>query len=74
MEKKEAEVTVHDGQCALCAHFGTHDGAMKELGKVRKTHRASLGLVKECEHPTHAPLHLKVNATSGCDGFTPAPM
>jgi hypothetical protein len=23
----------------------------------------------ECGHPKHAPLHLKVTAISGCDGF-----
>ena len=67
---EQNEVPVKEGQCGLCAHFGKdHDERL--LMKVRKTHTASLNLIEECDHPMHAPLHLRVNAVSGCDGFTP---
>ena len=64
---------VHEGQCGLCAHFGEdHAGDHDQLLQIRTKHEAPETLVDECGHPRHAPLHLKVTAISGCDGFEPA--
>lgn len=65
-------LTVHDGQCGLCAHFGEDHANKPVLVSIRTKHRASEKLVDDCGHPKHAVLHLKVSATSGCDGFKPA--
>ena len=64
--------TVSDGQCGLCAHFGEHHGQATELLQIRTRQQAPESYLDECGHPRHAPLHLKVTAVSGCDGFTPA--
>lgn len=67
-------VSVHEGQCGLCTHFGeTHQGE-QELMQIRQSHNAPENLVDECDHPKHAALHLKVTPISGCDGFEPAPL
>ena len=67
-------IAVNDGQCGLCAHFGEHQATDAAIVQVRTTHKAPETLVEECEHPKLAALHLKVTATSGCDGFVAAPM
>jgi hypothetical protein len=65
-------ISVHDGQCGLCVHFGeTHADAQK-LIQIRASQQAPEDLVDECDHPRHAALHLMVTPISGCDGFTPA--
>lgn len=69
---KNQDVVIHEGQCGLCIHFAEHHKSSEpELLKIRKTKRASSGFIEECGHPAHAALHLKVNPTSGCDGFAP---
>ena len=65
-------LAVHDGQCGLCAHFGEHHAQTPALVSIRVKHKASEKMVDDCGHPKHAPLHLKVSAVSGCDGFKPA--
>ena len=64
---------VHDGQCGLCVHFGEHHSNDQEIVQIRIKHEAPETLTEECGHPRHAPLNLVVTATSGCDGFEPAP-
>lgn len=39
---------------------------------MHKSKEASETFIDDCGHPKHAPLHLKVSAMSGCDGFMPA--
>lgn len=63
---------VNDGQCGLCAHFGEDHSKDKNLTQIRVTHKAPESFVDACGHPKHAPLHLKVTASSTCDGFKPA--
>ena len=64
------EVKVTTGQCGLCVHFAEHHPEeQEEVLQIRRTHKAPADKVEECGHPAHASLHLKVNATSGCDGF-----
>jgi hypothetical protein len=65
-------VSVHDGQCGLCAHFGEHHQATPQLVQIRLQHNAPEKMVDECGHPKHASLHLMVTPISGCDGFEPA--
>ncbi len=63
---------VQDGQCGLCTHFGeAHSGAQlaSVLTHIRSSKEAKEDFVDDCGHPKHAPLHLKVTAVSGCDGF-----
>lgn len=65
-------VSLHDGQCGLCAHFGeTHQDAT-QLVHIRQSQSAPEDMVDECDHPKLAGLHLMVTPISGCDGFTPA--
>lgn len=62
---------IHEGQCGLCSHFGEgHEASV--LTQIRAQKEAKEDFTDECGHPKHAPLHLKVTAVSGCDGFSPA--
>lgn len=60
---------IHDGQCGLCTHFGEAHAASQLLTEIRSSKEAKVDFVDDCGHPKHAPLHLKVTAGSGCDGF-----
>lgn len=63
---------VEEGQCGLCTHFGEGHAPVGVLTQIRTSLEAKEDLVEDCGHPKHAPLHLKVTAVSGCDGFEPA--
>lgn len=69
-------LTVNDGQCGLCRHFGEHSvlaqEEKKQIVQIRTTRKAPETLVEECGHPQHEPLHLVVTPVSGCQGFEPA--
>ena len=71
-QKETAMTTVQTGQCGLCTHFGEEHATDAAIVQIRASHKAPETLVEECEHPKLAALHLKVTATSGCDGFEPA--
>lgn len=60
---------IESGQCGLCVHFGETHEQSSRLIEIRRRHEAPETLVDDCGHPRHAPLHLKVTAISGCDGF-----
>ena len=60
---------VDQGQCGLCVHFGEDHPDDELLARIRASHDAPEDFVDECDHPKHAPLHLKVTPISGCDGF-----
>ena len=66
-------LSVRDGQCGLCAHFGEDHLNEQRLVQIRKQHQAPEDLIDDCGHPRHAALNLKVTPISGCDGFEPAP-
>lgn len=71
--KENPMMQFHEGQCGMCAHYGENHGEeAAKLVQIRTSHEAPAELVEECGHPRHAPLHLKVTAVSGCDGFEPA--
>jgi hypothetical protein len=64
-------ISLHDGQCGLCSHFGeSHPD--QNLIQIRSSKSAPEDFVDDCGHPRHATLHLKVTPISGCDGFAPA--
>jgi len=65
-------LSISDGQCGLCTHFGEHDDQPEKLVQIRTSKQAPEDLVEECGHPKNEPLHLKVTPISGCDGFEPA--
>lgn len=71
-------MTVTEGQCGLCRHFGEHvDLGQQERARIvqiRTTKKAPEDLIEECGHPQHEPLHLVVTPVSGCEGFEPAPV
>lgn len=67
-------IAIHEGQCGMCTHFGEHHASDAKITQIRVSGKAPETLVEECEHPKLAALHLKVSATSGCDGFQPAKM
>ena len=60
---------IHEGQCGLCTHFGEEHPQDNRLTHIRTSMEASEDFVDNCGHPLHERLHLKVTATSGCDGF-----
>lgn len=67
-------LTLTDGHCGLCAHFGEHAPAAEKqkLVQVRIAGKAPEDLVEPCGHPAHEGLSLRVTAVSGCSGFTRA--
>lgn len=65
-------INVRDGQCGLCLHFGESHSETPQLTQIRMSMEAPEDLIDDCGHPRHAPLHLRVTAQSGCDGFEPA--
>jgi len=68
-------LTLHEGQCGLCAHFGedeTDPNQQQKLVQIRVDGQAPEDFVEDCGHPQHAGLDLKVTPISGCAGFTPA--
>ena len=65
-------LSVNNGQCGLCSHFGEDHGTDPKLVQIRQSHTAPDDMLDDCAHPRHASLHLKVTPISGCDGFEPA--
>ncbi len=66
-------ISLHDGQCGLCAHFGeSHRASDQKLIQINSSKNAPEDLLDDCGHPRHAALHLKVTPISGCDGFAPS--
>jgi len=63
---------IHEGQCGLCTHFGEEHSQDQRLAQIRSSMEAAEDFVDNCGHPQHERLHLKVTASSGCDGFEPA--
>jgi hypothetical protein len=63
---------IHEGQCGLCTHFGEEHPQDQRLTQIRSSMEADEEFVDICGHPILERLHLKVTATSGCDGFEPA--
>lgn len=63
---------LENGQCGLCGHFGETHVKSDVLVTILSSKAADGKLLDDCGHPKHAPLHLKVSAISGCDGFVPA--
>jgi hypothetical protein len=64
-------ITVKEGQCGVCTHFGTSDTKQEVIVQIRTNKEAPVDLVEPCGHPQHQPLDLMVNAISTCNGFTP---
>ena len=69
-------LSIQEGQCGLCKHFGEHitlpDQERQQLVQIRTSKQAPEDLLEECGHPQHEPLHLVVTPVSGCNGFEPA--
>ncbi len=65
-------LTIHDGQCGKCAHFGEDHPQDEKLVQIRISGRAGEHVLESCGHPQHADLHLMVTPISACEGFTPA--
>ena len=64
-------VSIQDGQCGMCAHFGG-ESEKPQIIEFRIKGEAPETLVESCGHPAHADLQLKVSVVSTCEGFTPA--
>ena len=65
-------ISIHDGQCGLCSHFGEGDKSNhSKLVQIHSTKKAPEDFLDQCGHPKLHGLHLKVTALSGCDGFSP---
>ena len=61
------------GQCGLCTHFGdNHDASVPQPLNLLAKDESLATKTSDCDHPAHAPLHLKVTPVSGCAGFEPA--
>jgi hypothetical protein len=73
MQLEVPMISLHEGQCGLCTHFGeTHKPMSEKLIQIHASKRAPEDFLDDCGHPKHASLHLKVTPMSGCDGFVPA--
>lgn len=65
-------LTIQNGQCGTCAHFGAEHADAETLVQIRITHQAQPDHVEPCGHPDNAPRNLKVSPVSTCAGFKPA--
>jgi len=65
-------LSIQDGQCGKCAHFGEDHPNDEKLVQIRISGQAEPDVVEPCGHPEHAHLSLQVSPVSGCEGFTPA--
>ena len=65
-------LSIGDGQCGKCAHFGEEHPDEQQLVQIRIQGQAPEGYLDSCGHPQHAGLGLKVSANSGCSGFVAA--
>ena len=59
-----------NASCGTCNHFG--DGiSAHQLVQIRVNPEASATVIAGCKAPVNAALHLQVNPTSHCDGWSP---
>ncbi len=65
-------LTIQNGQCGTCAHFGADHADAEKLVQIRITHRAEPDLVEPCGHPENAPRNLRVSPVSTCAGYQAA--
>ncbi|MEM9881432.1 MAG: hypothetical protein AAF800_00760 [Planctomycetota bacterium] len=65
-------LTLEEGQCGLCRHFGEEHADAPQLVQIRTSKSAPEDLKEECGHPRLEPLKLTVTADSGCAGFEAA--
>lgn len=62
-------LSIKDGQCGKCSHFGEHHPKDSTLVQIRVKGVAPDNYADSCGHPAHAPLKLVVTPTSTCAGF-----
>jgi len=65
-------ISIQDGQCGTCGHFGADHSDAPKLVQIRISHQAEPDLVEPCGHPDNAERNLKVSPVSTCSGYTPA--
>lgn len=65
-------ISLHDGQCGLCKHYGEDHAQTAQLVQIRTSKSAPEDYKDACGHPTHEPLKLEVTADSGCRGYEAA--
>lgn len=63
-------LTLNDGQCGLCQHFGEDRSNEPQLVQIRTSRTAPADVTAACGHPRNGDLKLRVTPISGCDGFT----
>ncbi len=64
-------ISIQDGQCGTCDHFGAEHSDAPQLVQIRISGQAEPDHVEPCGHPENAPLGLKVSPVSTCSGYTP---
>jgi hypothetical protein len=66
-------LTIHEGQCGVCAHFGEgRPSDQPQLVQIRTNRQAPEDLIEPCGHPDNRSRDLKVTPISSCQGFEPA--
>ena len=61
-------ISIHDGQCGTCSHFGA--GVPKQkLVQIRLNRQAEPETVGGCGLPVNLRVHLKVSPASSCDQY-----
>ncbi|MEM9065351.1 MAG: hypothetical protein AAGB51_07660 [Planctomycetota bacterium] len=65
-------LSISDGQCGKCAHFGEAHSDEPKLVQIRISGRAPEDFTDACGHPSMRDLGLSVTPISSCTGFTPA--
>ncbi|MEM6553958.1 MAG: hypothetical protein AAF750_17715 [Planctomycetota bacterium] len=65
-------ITLTEGQCGLCKHYGEEHSDQPQLVQIRTSKSAPEDFKDTCGHPQVEPLQLTVTADSGCQGFEAA--
>lgn len=65
-------LSISDGQCGKCAHFGEQHPDDQRLVQIRISGQADEDMIEPCGHPDNVKLDLRVTPISGCAGYTPA--
>ncbi|MEM6312484.1 MAG: hypothetical protein AAF743_00235 [Planctomycetota bacterium] len=64
-------LTIQEGQCGVCSHFGEDQADEPKLVQIRLDKQAPEDLVEPCGHPENRELDLRVTPVSSCSGFEP---
>lgn len=65
-------ISITDGQCGTCAHFGADHSDEPALVQIRVSREAAPDVIEPCGLPENASRDLKVSPVGTCAGYTSA--